>query len=115
MKRRFLYVNSPPPELKTRDNVRAKVRVRNRIRINARVMFRVWVRIKVRVSVNNNNLGAGELTDKYRIGLQVQIGFGLTLKISFDKRYMLLNVDEPKCTRRILPTSVLCCRMFIKI
>jgi len=42
-------------------NVRDRVRVR--IIVRGRVRFRV--RVKVRVSVNNNNLSAGELTEKY--------------------------------------------------
>ena len=51
-----MSVNSPAPKLTARLKVRAKVRITVRIR----------VRVKVRVSVENNNSGAGELTDKYR-------------------------------------------------
>ena len=55
-----MSVNSPAPKLTARLKVRAKVR--NKVRITVRIR----VRVKVRVSVENNNSGAGELTDKYR-------------------------------------------------
>jgi len=65
----YLSVNSPAPELTARVRLGDRVKVRNKVRVRDEVRVKVRVRVNVSlrasISVNNNNLGAGELTDKY--------------------------------------------------
>jgi len=53
-----LSVNSPTLELTARFKVRVRVGVRVRVKVRFRVIGRV--------SINDNNLGAGEIADKYQ-------------------------------------------------
>jgi len=56
--------------------------------------MRVRVRVKVRVSVNNDNLSAGELTDKYHFADPAD-GRHLARQRNFHHCSMYLSVNSP--------------------